>query len=575
MTDLTTPALAEFEAWHDQQSPLVRALAAPILEKVSVTLRQMQEVIDTQAAALRTVDARFAELQAMADSLAAGTQSLITAAEAREAVMTTLMEAAEAQQEATKAMQEEHAVALQVAKDRIDQLERHLFGQKSERRPKTPDARKEARKRHRKKLTDAQKTAARQAAAKARRAKLDALRTVVLTLPLTTDVPEGRPLPAQESVIYEWRRGELVRVVVQREQRVLPEGEIVTATPPPQVVEGGSYGPALHAKVAMSKCLDAMPLRRQERAFARLGAPLPISVLCALFHRSAELVEPLYKAMLAEVGAAQHVSADETPQPVLSEDKVKKGWMWVFATDNVVLFTYSPSRGGAVPEAVLGTSQGTLTVDGHTGYNLVTGEGRRDRGGCWSHGRRGLFEARAYDELLVDQLLGEIGELFDVEHQALEQQIVGTQAHLELRQERSAGLVAHIFATVETYVGHQDERSSLSKALRYLLNQREPLCLFLRDARVPIHNNLSERALRIVALLRKTALFVGSDEGGEHLAMLLSMAATCQLHGIDPEPWLADVLVRISEPGSTVDELLPWNWKTGRGPNYTPVFDVQ
>lgn len=340
------------------------------------------------------------------------------------------------------------------------------------------------------------------------------------------------------------------------------------------MIEGGCYGPALHAKVAMDKCLDALPLRRQERIFERIGAPLPISVLCAMYHRCAETVQPLYRAMMLELRGAAHVSADETPQPVLAEGKVRKGWMWVFASDEVVLYVYSPSRGGLVPDEVLGPSKGTLTVDGHTGYNVVTRQGRRERGGCWSHGRRGIYEARDYAEVLVDQLLQLIGELYDVEHLAIERQIVGTDAHLALRQERSAPVVAQIDSLVDSHVESFDERSSLAKALRYLVNQRQPLSLFLQDARVPIHNNLSERALRVVALLRKNSLFVGSDDGGENLAMLLTMAATCRLHGVDPEVWLADVLIRVTERGSTVEELFPWNWKTGRGVNVRPTFDT-
>jgi transposase len=268
------------------------------------------------------------------------------------------------------------------------------------------------------------------------------------------------------------------------------------------------------------------------------------------------------------------VSADETPQPVLDEEKVRKGWMWVFATEEALLYVFSPSRGGAVADGVLGNSKGTLTVDGHTGYNLVTKKGRRERGGCWSHGRRGLFEARGYAEALVDDLIAQIGELFYTEHLAIERQIVGTEAHLALRTERSAPVVARLFEILEQEVEGYDARSSLAKAMRYLLNQREPLSLFLKDARVPIHNNLSERALRIVAMLRKSALFVGSDESGEHLAMLLSMTATCRLHDVDPERWLADTLIQVSEPGITAVDLLPWNWKTGRGAVYAPAYDT-
>jgi hypothetical protein len=65
----------------------------------------------------------------------------------------------------------------------------------------------------------------------------------------------------------------------------------------------------------------------------------------------------------------------------------------------------------------------------------------------------------------------------------------------------------------------------------------------------------------------------GTDEGGRNLAMLLSMTATCQLHGVNPERWLADVLIAISEE-TDVENLLPWNWKTGRGLSFRPAYDT-
>ena len=77
-----------------------------------------------------------------------------------------------------------------------------------------------------------------------------------------------------------------------------------------------------------------------------------------------------------------------------------------------------------------------------------------------------------------------------------------------------------------------------------------------------------------MALLRKTALFVGNDESGEHLATLLTITATCQLHGVDPEPWVADMLIAAGEAGVTLEDLLPWNWKTGRGVTAKAAYDT-
>lgn len=617
MTSMTTADLtpiAELRAWQDAQTPLTRALTEPFFERASATLTRLQAALDAQAVVVDTLRAENEVLrrayaaaqdshgapvphdeppgaqdaartggpgtaaqqqlggQPRADGEALDGEHLV-ALQALNARLDEQVALIEELRGANQELEREHAMALQVTTSRINQLERHLHGQRSERSRRDTDPNRAAKKRLRNEKTEEQKKAAREAAARRRQAKLDKLTTVTVDLPLPDDEADsGRALPSEESSIFEWQEGRLVRIVFRRAKKIGSDGGFVTAPPPPQVVEGGRYGPALHAKVAMDKCLDAMPLRRQERAFERRGIPLPISVICSLFHRSARAVEPIYKALIGQLSSSPHVSADETPQPVLADDRTRKGWMWVFATEEAVVFAYSPSRGGSVPDAILGDSKGTLTVDGHTGYNVVTTAERRTRGGCWSHARRGLFESQQYDEGLIDGLLSEISELYYIEAQAIEQQIVGTPEHLEVRRERSAPVVARVFATIEANVARFDKRSSVAKAMQYILNQRGPLELFLSDARVPLHNNLSERVLRIVALLRKNALFVGSDDAGQNLAMLLTMAATCRLHDVDPERWLADVLIRVGERGSTVDELLPWKWKTGRGLRPPPAW---
>ncbi|MFP1133385.1 transposase domain-containing protein, partial [Asticcacaulis sp. W401b] len=72
----------------------------------------------------------------------------------------------------------------------------------------------------------------------------------------------------------------------------------------------------------------------------------------------------------------------------------------------------------------------------------------------------------------------------------------------------------------------------------------------------------AERAVRGVALGRKSWLFAGSDRGGERAAAMYSLIYSAKLSGIDPQAWLADVLTRIGgHPNTRLDELLPWNWK--------------
>ena len=85
-------------------------------------------------------------------------------------------------------------------------------------------------------------------------------------------------------------------------------------------------------------------------------------------------------------------------------------------------------------------------------------------------------------------------------------------------------------------------------------------------AQVPIHNNASEAALRIIALARKNSLFFGNDEAGKRFAVLYSLIATCEKHGVNPVEYLTDVLIRIQDqPMSRIAELLPDRWKVTFG----------
>lgn len=84
---------------------------------------------------------------------------------------------------------------------------------------------------------------------------------------------------------------------------------------------------------------------------------------------------------------------------------------------------------------------------------------------------------------------------------------------------------------------------------------------FLGDGRICITNNAAERALRGVAVGRKSWLFCGSDRGGQRAAVMYTLIGTAKLNNVDPQAWLADVLARIAEqPISRLDDLLPWNW---------------
>jgi transposase len=116
---------------------------------------------------------------------------------------------------------------------------------------------------------------------------------------------------------------------------------------------------------------------------------------------------------------------------------------------------------------------------------------------------------------------------------------------------------------------HFEPHSAMGEALRYMRNQWPRLIAFLDDPLIPIHNNASEAALRIIALLRKNSLFFGNEQAGRRFMVLYSLLAMCERHDVNPEVYLADVLLRIQDQSKDdLAALLPHRWKETHGSGF-------
>ncbi len=134
-----------------------------------------------------------------------------------------------------------------------------------------------------------------------------------------------------------------------------------------------------------------------------------------------------------------------------------------------------------------------------------------------------------------------------------------------VRQERSAPLVADLETLMREERAKLSRGNDIAKAMDYMLKRWPSFTRFLDDGRICLTNNAAERALRGIALGRKSWLFAGSDRGGMRAAALYSLIVSAKMNDIDPQAWLADVLAcTASLPASRLDELLPWNWRDAR-----------
>jgi hypothetical protein len=151
-----------------------------------------------------------------------------------------------------------------------------------------------------------------------------------------------------------------------------------------------------------------------------------------------------------------------------------------------------------------------------------------------------------------------IDALFDIERDINGQSAAYRRT---VRQELSAPLVAELEIWMREQRAKLSRGNDLARAMDYMLKRWNSFNRFLDDGRICLSNNAAERALRGIALGRKSWLFAGSDRGGQRAAAMYSLIVSAKLNNIDPQAWLADVLDRIAaHPAHRLDELLPWNW---------------
>jgi transposase len=455
---------------------------------------------------------------------------------------------------AAKVAELEHQLALAT---------KQIVGPKSERMP-TPEEEQRKREGNTAKRGGHTNPGKRKANAEAKAA----LSAEVMTHPVPDDErtcpfcgEDAKPIGKGDvSVEYDWVRGHFrKRLHVVEAARCPCKQHYVRGPAPTRVQEGCQYGPGFIAKLVVDKCADATPIYRIEKAMQREGIPIARTTMNDLVHLAADVTRPLWEVALQELRADPHVQADETS--FRTQIRPERSFVWTFLSEVYTVYVYSSSRSGDTANKVLGGTTGSLTVDGYTGYNIVTDVDGRDRTGCWSHARRKLFEAMPTAPE-ARQALDLILELFMVERKAMNRGILGTREHLHLRRTRSVEVLDRLLGWMKETIPLYEPSSAMGTALKYMQNQWYRLTAFVDDALIPIHNNAAEAALRIIALARKNSLFFGNDAAGERFAILYSLIATCEKHDVNPLDYFTDVLIRIQDhPKARIADLLPHRWK--------------
>jgi hypothetical protein len=344
--------------------------------------------------------------------------------------------------------------------------------------------------------------------------------------------------------------------------------EVLSCPPaPPAVFEKSFPDVSLIANLLIDKFMYHLPLYRQHQRMQHAGIRLSRSTLTHWVQRAADLLEPIYYALLSSILQSWLLLMDETPLNAGRREKGKlhRGYLWpIYGDQDEIAFPFSASRGQAVVREALGEFCGVLLTDGYSVYERFAQKTLAIlHAQCWSHTRRQFEKAQGAEPRLVAEALKRIGQLYQEEAKIRELGLAGV-AKLAYRGEHSTPLVNAFFTWLKQTVITEVilPTNPFGQAARYTLEREAELRVFLHNPDVPLDTNQLEREIRPVAVGRKNWLFCWTEVGARQVGIIYSVLASCRLQGVDPYVYLVDVLQRVdTHPALEVQLLTPRLWK--------------
>jgi transposase len=336
---------------------------------------------------------------------------------------------------------------------------------------------------------------------------------------------------------------------------------IVSASPPPQIVERGKLADALIVEAVCDKYLEHQPVERQCTRFARAGVDVAPQTLGRSVAAAIDLLAPVARLIEEQTRAPGLLGTDATGIPVLDPDApegIRYGTIWAWTNARWVTFFYSSTGDSESVKRFLGRDLArTVQCDGTSITSFLERTGGK-RPGCWAHARRRLVEAARGGDRVALEGVRIIARLFAVERESTS---AGDNA--EQRRDRRQRLSRPILDELRSWIDRQmsivPPKTPLGQGLGYLDRQWRRLLLFLEDGNIEATNNRRERELRRLVLGRRNWLFTWLDEGAERTGDILSIVATCIAHDVNPRAYLHRIVHCIVHgwPQAKLRDLLP------------------
>jgi transposase len=311
-----------------------------------------------------------------------------------------------------------------------------------------------------------------------------------------------------------------------------------------QVLGQGRMGVRLVSLIAYLRHTLRLPIRCIQ-AYLASAHCLSISngEIVELLHQLRRTVQDEVAGLKQQVRASPIVHGDETGW----REEGQNGYIWSFSTpgqDAVRYYEFDESRGQAVVRRILGQkTSGHLVSDFYVGYNDYAGKQQR----CWVHFLRDLRKLKDNhpQEAEVVEWAEAVRDLYDEAQEWLKATV---RPSTQEREKKYVSLVSRVLDLGAKYA--QQKKHPCQALAKRIFRHQDELFQFVLVEGLSADNNLAERSIRPLVVIRKISGGSRSAEGSKTRMALASLFETWQARSQNPFIECLKLLCRAPAPAS-------------------------
>jgi hypothetical protein len=353
--------------------------------------------------------------------------------------------------------------------------------------------------------------------------------------------------------------------------------ETVYTAPLPEGVEKKKYTDSFVAMLMINKYFMSVPLYRQETLQNYLGVPLPSSTQWEVIAGFEEMLEKLYRAFEQDAANGKGIAIDDTKARILEQIAANKKaekksdkkscyttgivsvhddhMSYIFVTDNQTAgksaapFLRLRDPELPTPYVMCDALTANIPEDISTDLYILCY--------CLVHARRQFYELPdGYDDL-ADRVLELIGKIYDNEHEIKEK---SGQERLLHHQTHSQPIMDELRDYLTLTQNEFEPNGVAGLAINYMLKRWTELTQFLRYQDIPLDNNITERALKLIIQARKSSMFYKTLHSAKVSSYIQTALYSAAQNDINPFTYMEAILTNQHAVIKNPAAWLPWNY---------------